>query len=48
MQSCGSRTRFREFLKNHEVPGVDHIPSELIQAGGGEFYEEICKLIVPI
>ena len=28
--------------------GVDHIPSKLIQAGGGKLYEEIHKLIVLI
>ena len=29
-------------------PGVDHIPSKLIQAGGGKLYKEIHKLIVLI
>ena len=28
--------------------GIDNIPFELIQAGGGKLYEEIYKLIVPI
>ena len=37
-----------ENFKNHKAPGVDHIPSELIQAGGGKLYEEIHKLIVLI
>ena len=30
----------------HKAPGVDDIPSELIQAGGGKLYEETHKLIV--
>ena len=30
-----------EKLKRHKATGVDHIPSELIQAGGGKLYEEI-------
>ena len=30
-----------ENLNKHEVSGVDHIQSELIQAGGGKLYEEI-------
>ena len=30
-----------EKLKRHKATGVDHIPSELIQAGGGDnLYEE--------
>ena len=32
--------------KKHIAPGVDHIPSELIQAGGSKLYKEIHKLIV--
>ena len=30
-----------EKLKRHKATGVDQIPSELIQAGGGKLYEEI-------
>ena len=37
-----------EKLKRHKATGVDHIPSKLIQAGGGNLYEEIHKLIVLI
>ena len=37
-----------ENLKKHKAPGVDHIPSELIQASGGKLCEEIHKLIVLI
>ena len=37
-----------EKLKMHKATGVDHIPSKLIQAGGGNLYEEIHKLIVLI
>ena len=37
-----------EKLKRHKATGVDHIPSELIQAGGGKLYEEIHELIVLI
>ena len=37
-----------EKLKRHKVTGVDHIPSELIQAGRGTLYEEMYKLIVLI
>ena len=37
-----------ENFKNHKAPGVDHIPSELTQVGGGKLYEEIHKLIVLI
>ena len=37
-----------EKLKRHKATGVDHIPSELIQAGAGKLYEEIHKLIVLI
>ena len=33
-----------EKLKKHKTPGVDHIPSELIQACGDKLYEEIHKL----
>ena len=32
-----------EKLKRHKATGVGHIPSELIQAGGGKLYEEIHK-----
>ena len=28
-------------LKRHKTTAVDHIPSELIQAGGGKLYEKI-------
>ena len=42
-----SITRYREF-KKHNAPGLHHIPSELIQAGGDKLYEEIHKLIVLI
>ena len=28
-----------EKLKRHKTTGVDHIPSELIQAGGGKLYD---------
>jgi len=35
-------------LKRHKATGVDHIPSELIQAGGGKLYAEIHKLIAII
>ena len=37
-----------EKLKRHKATGVDNIPSELTQAGGGKLYEEIHKLIVLI
>ena len=37
-----------EHLKNHKAPGVDHIPSQLIQAGGGRLYEKIYELVVLI
>ena len=37
-----------EKLKRHKATGVDHIPSELIQAVGGKLYEEIHKLIILI
>ena len=30
-----------ENLRNHKSPGIDHISSELIQAGGGKLYEEL-------
>ena len=40
-----SRTCYREIKKN-KAPGVDKIPSELIQAGGGKLYEEIHRLII--
>ena len=33
-------------LKKHKATGVDHIPSELIQAGGGKLYKEIHELII--
>ena len=36
---------YRE-LKKHKAPKVDHISSELIQAGGGKLYDEMHKLIV--
>ena len=29
-----------ENLKYRKAPGVDHIPSELIQAGGDKLYED--------
>ena len=28
-------------LKRHKATGIDRIPSELIQAGGGKLYDEI-------
>jgi hypothetical protein len=34
-----------EKLKRYKSPGSDHIPAELIQAGGGTLYLEIHKLI---
>ena len=37
-----------EKLKRHKAIEVDHILSELIQAGGGKLHEEIYKLIVLI
>ena len=37
-----------EKLKRHKATGVDHIPSKLIQAGGGKLYEEINKQKSPI
>ena len=37
-----------EKLKRHKTTGVDNIPSELIQTGGGKLYEEIHKLILLI
>ena len=33
-------------LRSHKTPGVDQIPSKLIQAGGGKLYETVHKLIV--
>ena len=30
-----------EYLKRHKATGVDHIPSELIQAGGDKLFKEI-------
>jgi hypothetical protein len=32
-------------LKRYKSPGVDQIPAELIQAGGGKLSSEIHKLI---
>jgi hypothetical protein len=32
-------------LKRYKCPGADHIPAELIQAGGGTLRSEIRKLI---
>ena len=37
-----------EKLKKHKATRVDHIPSKLIQAGGGKLYKEIHILIVLI
>ena len=37
-----------ENLKNQKSPGVDQIPSKLIQSGADKLYEEIHKLIVMI
>ena len=34
-----------EKLKSHKSPGIDHIPTELIKAGGGKIRYEIHKLI---
>ena len=38
----------KETLKKHKAPGVDQIPSDLIQAGGDKLYEEIHNPIVLI
>jgi hypothetical protein len=35
-------------LKTHKSPGIDHIPAELIKAGGGTIFPEIQKLIKSI
>jgi len=35
-------------LKSHKSPGIDHIPVELIKAGGRTIYLEIRKLITSI
>ena len=35
-----------EKIKSHKSPGVDHIPAELIKAGGRTIYYEIYKLII--
>jgi hypothetical protein len=37
-----------EKLKIHKSPGVDHIPAEMIKAGGGTILYEIHKLIISI
>jgi len=34
--------------KSHKSPGIDHIPAELIKAGGRTIYLEIHKLIISI
>ena len=34
-------------LKRQKSPGIDHIPAELIKAGGGTICPEIYKLIKP-
>jgi len=34
-----------EKLRRYKSPGIDHIPAELIQAGGSTLYSEIYKLI---
>jgi len=35
-------------LKSHKSPGIDHIPAELIKAGGRKICLEIHKLITSI
>ena len=42
-----NKTLYRE-LNNLKAPGVDHIPSELIQASGGKLHEETHKLLALI
>jgi hypothetical protein len=37
-----------EKLKRHKSPGIDHIPAELIKAGGRIIRSEIDKLIISI
>jgi len=37
-----------EKLKSHKSPGVDQIPAELINAGGGTIHCEIHKLVISI
>jgi hypothetical protein len=37
-----------EKLKRHKSPGTDHIPAELIKAGGRTIHPEIHKLITSI
>jgi hypothetical protein len=37
-----------EKLKSHKSPGIDHIPAELIKAGGRPILSEIHKLIISI
>ena len=37
-----------EKLKSHKSPGIDHIPAELIKAGGKTIHCEIHKLIISI
>ena len=37
-----------EKLKSHKSPGIDHIPAELIKAGGRTIRNEIHKLIISI
>ena len=37
-----------EKLKNHNSPGIDQIPAELIKAGGSTIRLEIYKLIISI
>jgi hypothetical protein len=37
-----------EKLKSHKSPGIDQIPAEFIQAGGGTIRYDIHKLIISI
>jgi hypothetical protein len=37
-----------EKLKSYKSPGTDHIPAELIKAGGETLYSEIHRLICSI
>ena len=37
-----------EKLKSHRSPGVDHMPAELIKAGGRTIRPEIRKLVISI
>jgi len=34
-----------EKLKSHRSPGIDHIPAEMIKAGGRTIHSKFCKLI---